>query len=164
MLNLNLIRHAKTNQTSVSGKDFDRELLDKGISQSNLMGAYLQNHHVHLGKILCSAATRTKQTKSIICQHLTERCEVTYSEDLYLVSSQEILRQIQELASKDETVTVIGHNEGISALAGYLSDEYIQLRTCEMICFSLPFDSWDNVVRGTGIITLQYRPEVYLPI
>jgi len=163
MLTLNLIRHAKTQQTASTGKDYDRELLDKGISQANLLGYYIQSHHIPLGKIICSSAARTQQTRSIICQHLTERCNFELTKELYDAYHTEILEVIQKHGKNEPTVSIVGHNEGISKLAGYLSGESIYLRTSEMISLAIPFDSWDYLSEGIATIIFQYRPEVFLP-
>jgi phosphohistidine phosphatase len=163
MLTLNLIRHAKTQQTSRSGEDYDRELLDKGMSQANVLGNYLQTHHIALGKIICSGAARTQQTRSVICQHLTERCNFELTKKLYLASYGNIIDVIQSHGKNEETVTIVGHNEGISQLASYLSGENIDLRTSEMISLAIPFESWDYLSQGIAGIIFQYRPEVFLP-
>ncbi|MNK09818.1 Histidine phosphatase superfamily [compost metagenome] len=164
MLTLNLIRHAKTKQTSLTGKDYDRELLEKGIAQANVLGIYLQTHHLSLGKIICSSAARTQQTRSIICQHLTECFGFELTRELYLASHQQILRVIEERGKNEPIVTVIGHNEGISDLASYLTGESISLRTSEMISLSIPFESWDYLSQGTAGIIFPYRPAVFLPL
>jgi len=163
MLTLNLIRHAKTQQISPTGNDYDRELLDKGVSQANVLGNYLQTHHISLGKIICSSAVRTQQTKSIICQHLTERCNFELTKELYNAFQNEMLHIIGSLGKNETIITLIGHNEGISQLASYLSGESIHLRTSEMISLAIPFDSWDYLSQGTAEIIFQYRPEVFLP-
>lgn len=163
MLTLHLIRHAKTNQSSPSGEDYDRALLDKGISQANLLGNYIQAHHIALGRVLCSSAVRTQQTRSVICQHLTERCNYELTRKLYLASYRQILDVIQQQGKDHQTLTVVGHNEGISQLASYLSGEAVQLRTSEMISLTFPFESWDYLINGTAVIIFQYRPEVFLP-
>ncbi|WP_343637450.1 histidine phosphatase family protein [Fluviicola sp.] len=163
MLTLNLIRHAKTQQISPTGKDYDRELLDKGISQANVLGNYLQAHHISLGKVICSSAVRTQQTRSIICQHLTERCNYEFSKDLYNAFYTEIIDVIQALGKGEPVVTIVAHNDGISQLARYLSGEFIHLRTSEMISLAIPFESWEYLSEGTAGIIFQYRPEVFLP-
>lgn len=162
MLVLHLIRHAKTRQQSSTGKDKDRELLEKGIAQANLLGHYIQSHHIELGKMLCSSAMRTRQTKSVICQHLAEQCRIDYRDELYLASREEMMLELE--LETEKTITIIGHNEGISDLASYFSDELIQLRTAELISMTFPFDDWKMVSRGTGTIVLRYRPEVFLPL
>jgi phosphohistidine phosphatase len=161
MLVLHLIRHAKTQQGSASGNDIDRELMEKGTAQANLLGHYLQSHHIELGKMLCSTAIRTRQTKSIICQHLAERCLVDYREKLYMATKEQIMKELP--GRPEKTLTIIGHNEGLSDLASYFSEEHIQMRTAEFISFTFPYAEWESVVQGTGTILLRYRPEVFLP-
>lgn len=163
MLTLHLIRHAKTHQHSGSGKDKDRALMEKGIAQANLLGNYLQTHHIELGKMLCSSSTRTRQTKSIVCQHLAERCRVEYVDNLYLASKEEMLAELANETQKEQTLTLIGHNEGISELVSYCAEEYIHMRTAEFISLTFPFNSWTDIIQGTGTILLRYRPEVFLP-
>lgn len=165
MLTLHIIRHAKTEQlpsANSSGKDKDRKLIDKGLAQANLLGHYLQDHNIALGTILCSSATRARQTKSVICQHLPEKCQVDYSDSLYLASKEVLLNIIA--AEKDPVLTIIGHNDGLSDLVSYCTDEFITLKTCEYITLHFPFDDWSHVIKGTGTILLRYRPEVYLPL
>lgn len=161
MLTLHLIRHAKTHQHSVSGKDKDRGLMEKGIAQANLLGNYLQTHHIELGRMLCSSATRTRQTKAIVCQHLAEQCRVTYNDNLYLASKEELLQELMN--ETEQTLTIFGHNEGISELVSYCTEEYIHMRTAEFISLTFPFNHWSHIVQGTGTILLRYRPEVFLP-
>lgn len=161
MLTLQLIRHAKTLQSSSSGRDADRELMDKGIAQANLLGHYIEAHHIEMGKILCSAATRTRQTHSIISRQTAEPCETEFRQSLYLASMDQLLQELKH--EKAKKITLIGHNEGISELASFCSDEHLDMRTAELITLSFPFESWDFLSRGTGIISLRYRPEVFLP-
>ena len=161
MMTLTLIRHAKTETLSSTGTDFDRMLTEKGIAQANLLGHYVQHHHLQLGKMLCSSSVRTQQTKSIICQHLAEKCCVNYLPELYLADSDSISKLLGE--QDENNITIIGHNEGISDLAIHFSEETTYLRTAEMICLTFPFDDWKLAIAGTASITLRYRPEVFLP-
>jgi len=161
MLTLQLIRHAKTEQQSASGKDFDRKLTEKGIAQANLLGQYIQYYHLERGKILCSTAMRTRQTHSIICQMTSEPCEIDHRGELYHATKDELLEVLKK--EKASTVTIIGHNEGISDLASYCADEAIYMQTSEIITLSFPFLAWEHISLGTGIISLRYRPEAYLP-
>ena len=59
-MKLHLLRHAKTDQNSSTGKDFDRKLLKKGKDQSEEMGKYFKKQNFNPSKIICSTAFRTK--------------------------------------------------------------------------------------------------------
>lgn len=136
-------------------------MLEKGIAQANMLGNYIQSHHLEMGKILCSSSVRTKQTHSIICQQTSEPCSIEFRDSLYHASQETLLTELA--GEKSRFITLIGHNEGISELASYCADEYIPMKTAEFITLSFPFESWDHVSRGTGIISLRYRPAVFLP-
>ena len=161
MLKLNLIRHAKTNQESPTGRDFDRELLAKGIVQANMLAVYLDSKHIDLGTVLCSGAKRTRQTWQILEQQLFPENKATYIDDLYLAIYPIMMSCIQEQTTK--TITVIGHNEGISELASYLSGKDIHLKTCGFIQLVSHFENWDELIRDSMELVDQYRPEVAYP-
>lgn len=161
MLTLNLIRHAKTDQISVTGRDFDRELLPKGIIQANMLGVYLQQRQIVPGQIICSSAQRTRQTCKILEQHLFPEKAITFHQTLYLANYPNILDLIQEQTFP--TITVIGHNEGISELASYLSGGLHHLKTCGFIQLQSTAQNWQELIRDSMSVSDQYRPEVYFP-
>lgn len=156
MLTLHLLRHAKTNQLSTSGKDFDRELLPKGIKQCAEMKSFLSKEQIHIEQVLCSKAKRTLQTHELcnLNKDLTH-----FSKNLYLCTSLEMMQEIKHFAT-EKTILVVGHNDGISQLASYLCDDYIHLQTCGFVSIELPIDEWNLLSQGIGSVKIQFRPEV----
>ena len=61
-MKIHLLRHAKTEVLSPTGKDFDRELAEKGLRQAIEMKAFLSKTDWKKTLLLCSDASRTKQT------------------------------------------------------------------------------------------------------
>lgn len=161
MLKLHLIRHAKTKQESSSGRDFDRELLPKGVAQANLLGHIVNTHHIDMGSFLVSSAARTSQTYRILNEHLPEGSKADFRESLYHAPYRGILSNLYD--EQPGIVTVIGHNTGISDFASYLTGEDIDMQTCELLTLSFPFESWNMLSQNTGIIEFRYRPEVFVP-
>lgn len=156
MLTLHLLRHAKTNQVSATGKDFDRELLPKGIKQCAEMKSFLSKDSLLIDQILCSKAKRTLQTHEL-CNLDTNQTHFT--KNLYLCTAMEMIQEISHFA-KGKNILVVGHNDGISQLASYLCDDYIHLQTCGFVSIELPIDDWNLLSRGIGSLKIQYRPEV----
>ena len=156
MLTLHLLRHAKTNQLSPTGKDFDRELLPKGIKQCAEMKVFLSNESIHIDQVLCSKAKRTLQTHELcnLNKELTH-----FSKNLYLCTSMEMIQEISHFG-KEKNILVVGHNDGISQLASYLCDDYIHLQTCGFVSIELGIDDWNLLSQGIGSVKIQYRPEV----
>lgn len=155
-MKLHLLRHAKTNQQSETGRDFDRKLLPKGVQQCLEISDFLEkldNYEVH-----CSSSMRTRQTYELISPKVAT-ANIHFWDDLYHASHLELLQFINSLeTSKD--ILLIGHNEGISDLASYLTDQFISLKTCGYICLEADISSWSELSKGQAKITESYRPEV----
>ena len=158
MLQLNFIRHAKTEPQSKSGRDFDRELLPKGRKQAELLAAFLQENGIQLGNVFCSTAARTKETFALISR--TIACHVDFFEELYLASHSELKQFIEN--QKGDTITIIGHNEGISELASMLCGELYVLQTAGFIQLQFELEDWAHISYDTAIVTTRFRPEVLL--
>lgn len=156
MLTLHLLRHAKTNQLSTSGKDFDRELLPKGIKQCAEMKTFLSSGNLSIDQVFCSQAKRTLQTHELC--NLNK--EIThFSKNLYLCTALEMTHEITQF-STGKNILLVGHNDGISQLASYLCDDYIHLQTCGFVSIELAIDDWNLLSQGIGSVKIQFRPEV----
>lgn len=154
-MKLHLLRHAKTNQISPTGKDFDRELLPKAYEQCAELKRYLQDHPIAPKHILCSSAVRTRQTLDQIKAFFAD-VPVTFLDELYLASAGELLKIINELQSPED-ILLIGHNEGISELASELSAAFILLKTCGLVSLEFPFESSAMVSKETGVLVGSFR-------
>jgi phosphohistidine phosphatase len=152
---IHLLRHAKTNQVSPSGRDFDRELLPRGYEQLTEFKSILAQHSIAVTRVFCSSAKRTRQTWEEIASNFPN-AELTFHDELYLASHQTLLGFLSQQQSSEELL-VIGHNEGLSDLASYLSDSDIHLKTCGYIQLSFPFDHSGFVSVGTGSVVDRFR-------
>jgi len=156
-MKIHLLRHAKTEQLSSSGNDFDRKLKDRGILQSKELAQFLISNQIHELETWCSTAKRTRQTFSYLTESL-KPSKLEFMDDLYLCEQETILKKLWDLNQAND-LFIIGHNDGLSDLASYFADEIIHLSTCEYICFSFTADSWAELSRGTGIIENRFRPQ-----
>lgn len=159
-MKIHLIRHAKTAPSSISGNDFDRRLLTKGIVQANVLASFLKTKTIHPQLTLCSEATRTKETL-LILQHSINLGEIIFSSELYLCDRETYLKDIWKLKKCKELV-IIGHNDGISAFASYLCDESLNMRTCEYYCIEFETENWNEISIGTGKVIDHFHPSVFL--
>lgn len=155
---LHIIRHGKTNQESPTGKDFDRELLEKGVKQSELLGNYLKASSDCV--VYCSSAKRTMQTFEIANKSWGLK-HINVLEDLYLCSRDHLLQLIFSQEQHPE-IMIVGHNFGISDLASYFLEEGIELRTGEYLALEFDIDTWQEASRGLATIRDRYRPRVAL--
>lgn len=161
MKELYILRHAKTNQVSPTGKDFDRELLPKGDQQLQLLRQFFKEHAFkNATDIWVSSAKRTRQTFEGIRKTLESSgriASIQFFDDLYLASRGDLLRRIWEQSSENNLL-IVGHNFGISDLASYFTEKDIELRTGECIRLSFDCDNWKETSSGLAIVADRFRP------
>ncbi|MBX9711215.1 MAG: histidine phosphatase family protein [Xanthobacteraceae bacterium] len=121
MRRLILLRHAKTEKDSPSGKDRDRRLDERGEADAPQIGAWLAANGYLADIALVSTAARTQQTWDHIALYMPH-CRVKYLDDLYLATAEQLL-QIIHGAQRDDpgALMVIGHNPGLHELAWNLT-------------------------------------------
>jgi phosphohistidine phosphatase len=105
------MRHAKSAYPP-GVADHDRPLAPRGIREAGLAGDWLRAN-AHIDAVLCSTATRTRQT-------LAETgidAPVRYSERLYGATAGTMIDEINEVADSVNTVLVLGHEPTMSEVA-----------------------------------------------
>lgn len=156
MLQLHLLRHAKTEQFSPTGKDFDRYLMQKGLRQREDLALFFESIH-GIDRVYCSSAKRTRETlEPLLAKGLPEP---EYRDDLYLCSYKTMLEILWKQEGTGD-VLIVGHNFGISDLANYFTDGDMELRTGQYVRIAFDVDTWMETSRGTGTIAEEYRPLV----
>ena len=154
-MKLHLLRHAKTERHADSMQDFDRKLVLRGVEQSKDMAKYLENKVAGLD-CFCSDATRTQETYHYLSERI-KMGQLHLRHELYLTSYRDYLALLWRNNEKKDLL-LIGHNFGISDLAGYLIDEEVELRTCEYMCIEFDVEEWLHTSRATGSLIDHYRP------
>ncbi|MCR9171772.1 MAG: histidine phosphatase family protein [bacterium] len=154
MLQLHLLRHAKTEQMSPTGRDFDRPLMKKGLLQRDDLKHFFKSI-TNIDHVWCSSAQRTRET----LEALEGLPQPTFYDELYLCSHKDMLKMLWE-SKLDGNILIVGHNFGISDLVSYFCDSDIELRTGQYACITFDTNSWAETFGGTGTIAQLYRPEV----
>jgi phosphohistidine phosphatase len=154
-MKLHLLRHAKTNQVSPTGKDFDRELLPRGYEQITELKLFMKENPIAPTTILCSSATRTRQTLAEM-KGLWPNADIQYHDELYLAEKEEILILICAQNTSNELL-VVGHNEGLSELAMNLARPPHLLKTCGFVSMEFPLETSAYISKDTGSILSTFR-------
>jgi phosphohistidine phosphatase len=107
-----LMRHAKSDYPP-GVADHDRPLAPRGIRQAGLAGDWLRDHAPTIGRVLCSTATRARETL------LNTRIDapVRYSERLYATTPRTMIDEINTVDDVVNTLLVVGHEPTMSTLA-----------------------------------------------
>lgn len=157
-MNLFLVRHAKTEKIAVSGKDFERELAEKGRLQAEILNNFITKFYFDNVDIWCSDAVRTKQTLSYFDTQFPST-NIEFKNELYLASATKVKELIWKTKS-DKDLLVIGHNEGISDIASYFLGEDIHLKTATFIQISFEAKTRQEWSADLGKIQTIFRPQV----
>lgn len=116
MKRLILMRHAKAEKTSASGRDRDRPLGDRGRVDAAAMGRALAARGMRPDLAFVSPSTRTRQTWDLLHDAFGD-VQVREDEPLYNGGS-DTLRHFIESAEDDAgCLMVVAHNPGIHLLA-----------------------------------------------
>src|SRR5215510_2210381 len=121
MLTLCLLRHAKSSWDDASIEDFDRPLAPRGEEAAPRMGAYMAAQGIEPELILCSPATRARQTLSLVLPKLAGQPSIEFEDGLYLASASALLARIRQVRGKTQSLMLVGHDPGLHSLAVELS-------------------------------------------
>ena len=145
MKSLSLYRHAKTEKESASGRDFDRELTERGLRDSERVGAELGRLALSFDLILASPARR-----SIGTVEGARLPAPTYEERIYDAPASRLLDIVRQVDDGIERLMLVGHNPGFEHLTSRLTGEEIEMPTGSLIEIELPVERWKDVVEGNG--------------
>jgi phosphohistidine phosphatase len=128
-----LLRHAKAEKSSPSGRDRDRPLNARGQDDALLIGAYMARHGLLPDRALISSAARTSETWTLLSKALalsatlvppdapaaaaTVTAATSHVDRLYNAGGETIVDVIRTDGDRAGTLLVIGHNPGLHETA-----------------------------------------------
>jgi phosphohistidine phosphatase len=116
MRTLCLLRHAKSAWPSGIG-DFDRPLNGRGRDTAGVMGRYMATAGLVPDLVLCSAATRTRETLELAALFWKNRPTIVIEPELYLAGERLLLNHARRIEQRHKIALIIGHNPGTQAFA-----------------------------------------------
>jgi phosphohistidine phosphatase len=162
MRTLYLLRHAKSDRGDPDLSDIDRPLAPRGRRDAPAMAAYMREQDYRPDFILCSPATRTRETLALLQPVLGPDIHVEYDRRLYLGSPDLLLRCLRDVEEAVGGVLLIGHNPGLERLAAALAPRgekraLARMRekfpTCALAVIHLHIDRWEQTDLGAGALT-----------
>ena len=163
-----LLRHAKSAWNDAGLGDHERPLNRRGEQAAKAIADHLAQHGPRPDLILCSTATRARQTLAPLVKRLGAPAPPLALEDaLYLASEDSLLARLQALPDEVATVLLVGHNDGIwqlaEALAGRghattlagLREKY---PTGSLAMLHARIGTWRDLTAGSGELLAFVRP------
>ncbi|MEL6477104.1 MAG: histidine phosphatase family protein [Pseudomonadota bacterium] len=128
MKKLILMRHGKSSWSDPALDDKDRPLNPRGKAAVPVMAQWLA-HRKHLpDTVLVSSAKRTRQTVKRMRSVLPDLPAPEVDETLYHAPPEKMCKRLSQLPKSCDTVMVVGHQPGLSALVRKLSDGKVRRR------------------------------------
>jgi phosphohistidine phosphatase len=124
-----LMRHAKA-EAPGELPDIERPLTERGRADAGAIGSWLAAEGLRPGLVICSPATRTRQTWQGVAIGLAAAepnggsPEVHYEQKLYDGGRSELVDLVRAVSDDLTTVLVVGHNPTVSEVSLLLRPEY----------------------------------------
>ena len=110
-----VLRHAKSSWDDPTLTDHDRPLNPRGRRAAKAIARHIRDHEIAPELVLCSTATRARQTLERIEGALGTR-STSVEADLYGAGERALLDRLRALPDTLRSVMVIGHNPGLQDL------------------------------------------------
>jgi phosphohistidine phosphatase len=160
-----LLRHAKSSWDDPGLADHERPLAPRGRRAAKVMAKHLERKGIAPELVLCSPATRTRQTLTRLAPGLGKNPDVQIEPELYAASAPVLLEVLHEVPDEIESVMLIGHNPGIQDLALSLArggPEVVRVRskfpTAGLATLELN-GSWRELAPGTAELVSLVKPK-----
>lgn len=144
---LYLVRHAKAILESRTQKDFDRQLLEKGLKRTRHIIDFLLNKNICIDLIVCSPAVRAFETARAIAHALNyPLVNIKLERTLYEGDANKIADLFYDLPQNIDSLMIVGHNPSITNFANQFLDEPIDyLPTSGIVSINFDAKSWDEI-------------------
>ena len=163
MKRLILMRHGDA-PSAVDMQDSDRQLSSQG--RLGVLEAATFLSKVTLDKLVVSAVKRTMETADLILTKTSPK-EISYSKELYLKDSTEIIEFCTNIEDSVNTLMLIGHNPSIYQIALSLcsseDEQYDYLiatgmQAARIIMIDFDITTWRGLKNTVGSITAIFTP------
>ena len=168
MKKLTLLRHAKSDWTDRSMRDFDRPINERGIRGAIAMGRYLAEQKTRFDCVIASPAVRVVETIDQLETSYGLSLKADWDRRIYLASSVTLMDLLRGLSGDPDHVLMVGHNPGLEDLifdlvpddgTSPLRDEVEdKLPTAALAVLELAIEKWSAIEEHCAKLVALTRP------
>lgn len=157
-----LLRHGKSAYPA-GVVDHDRPLAPRGVREAGLAGDWLRANVPAIELVLCSTATRTRQTLA----RTGVEAPVRYVEQLYGAGAATMIDEIGTVADDINTLLIVGHEPTMSEVAIGLAGDDTDTAAFQRLSEKFPTSAlavlelssrWDRLELGGAALVDFYVP------
>jgi phosphohistidine phosphatase len=162
MLNLMLLRHAKSSLAGAGQEDSARSLNDRGRHAAAALGRYMASHNLVPQLVLCSPARRARETWGLVAGELKTPPKILIAAEIYdFGDGRSLVECLRRKAGAAQSVSLVGHNPSIAGLALILAgkgSDSLRERlakkypTAALAVISFDLDNWKSLTAGAGTL------------
>ena len=141
MLELLILRHAKSSWANPGMKDHQRPLNERGRKAAARMGRLIRENDLVPDLILSSDSTRTKETVRLCSESSGFNGSIRFMNELYHASCESLLTAAQS-AEEARRVLLVAHNPGMEDLVELLGGTFEIFPTAALAYVRFEIDSW----------------------
>lgn len=158
-----LLRHAKSSWEDQGLADFDRPLAPRGEKDAPRMGRALKEASALPDLVVCSTATRARQTAARALKAAGYTGPVRHDDRIYEASVETLFEVLQSIDDDVETAMLVGHNPGFEMLIGSLigasgRPANVRVPTATLARLELAATSWKSVKPGSATLIWHLIP------
>lgn len=159
-----LTRHAKSSWDDPAQEDRDRPLNKRGRRAALELGEWLHSRGYEPDELLCSTATRTRETwMRVLAAPLEVTPQVLFLDALYHAAPDVMLDLLRQATG--DCVMMIGHNPGIGEFAAMLAArmpvdaDFRRYPTTATAVFDFQIPNWAGLRPGEGSLLDFFVPD-----
>lgn len=166
MKRLILMRHAKTEPFNMSGTtDLKRNLIEKGIEDSKMMGKFLKKENIIPDFIISSHSERTKQTLDLVLKELDKKIKLKFDEVIYENEEKKIINLITKVECNVNTLMIVGHNPSIETMVSIFTGKLFpidQFKPGAVAVLDFSIKEWDEIKETFGNLSYFETPKMLM--
>jgi len=166
MRTLYVLRHAKSSWDDATLPDHERPLAPRGHRDAKRIAEHVREHKIAPELVLCSSATRTRETLELLRPSLAGKPKVRIEDELYAASAHALVERLHAVPKAVASVMLIGHNPGLQDLALLLASSGAELGrvaekfpTAALATFALRDTSWSDLSPAAAELTAYVVPK-----
>ncbi|MEQ1905231.1 MAG: histidine phosphatase family protein [Pirellulaceae bacterium] len=143
------MRHAKSDWGQADLSDHDRPLNERGRRVAPAMGQYLCQHNLVPEMVIVSTARRAQETLELMLPHWPTQPKAISQRGLYMATGRAFYLAIADVPNQVQHVMVIGHNPGMTALAGMFDRTSTHFPTAAVLYLRSLKADWAEIAEST---------------
>lgn len=139
-----IMRHAKSDWSDGSIRDYDRPLNHRGEKAAPLIGKHIKKQNLTPDLIISSPALRARMTAEAVAEKCEYDNDIVWNENFYFGHTNEVIKALRNVDEKYKSVMVFGHNPTWSDLAERLTGDFFGMKTADVAVLEFD-DKWKKL-------------------